>query len=73
MADAPSVNVHKDPVLWLILVDLALITLPEVDRAIQAGTVSFAVISHIVIQGIISVIRLRSGDVITGLSLFDKR
>lgn len=73
-AQAPttSVNVHQDPLLWLILIDFITISLPELDKSIQAGNLNWSVAAHIVIQAIISVIRLRSSDVVTGLKVFDK-
>lgn len=75
MAEDPQplpVNVHKDPMLLLILADLAIITLPEIDKAIQNGSLNWTTVSHIVIQAIITVIRMRSGDVITGIKWFDR-
>jgi hypothetical protein len=68
----PPVNVHKDPMLLLILVDLAVVTLPELDKAIQTGSLNWSTVLHIAIQGIITVIRMRSSDVITGIKWFDK-
>ncbi len=72
--DKPSlpITVHKDPTLWLLLMDFAILVLPELDKQIQTGTLNWGTISHVIIQALIAFLRLRAADVVTGIKLFDK-